>query len=596
MLQRALGAATLAALISTAMLPFIRRVALRWGWVAKPRHERWHRRVVTQFGGVAIWAGFIVAAVALGPRTPKFWAVLGGGTALFVLGLLDDFIRIKPYSKVLGQVIVACGLLLAGIRVEIIPWEWVAVLVTIVWFVLLTNAINLLDNMDGLAAGVVAIAACFLAIHGWWGGSAPVLVLSTALAGASIGFLRYNFPPARSFMGDAGSQFLGGTLAAVALMGTWKHTTQLVSVLAIPVLILSVPIFDTVFVTVLRLMNKRRPFQGGTDHISHRLAIMGLTERQVVLSLYGVSLGFGLLSIYCAACRPVTMWVILPLSLIGLLICGAYLAKVKVYQLERLTTDRQAQTSRGQVVIETTLWYKRRIVEVVTDVVLIGVAFVGAHLLRFEGMLSYDLQRLIVQALPVLVVLKITMFYLCGLYRGLWRYASLTDVIAIFKAVSLGSVASAVALVLLWRFIGYSRAVLIIDWLLLFLGVCGTRVAERLLDELITSATVSQRQVVIFGAGDAGELALRKLKQHRLLRPKVVGFVDEDLLKVGQSIHGVPIMGTREQLTELAQVSRIDELIVAVPGLSRQALGEITEQCRLLGIRLRSLSDVLVDE
>jgi len=367
MLSAALLAAAIAAGVSTGLLPFIRRFALSRGWVVKPREERWHKRFVTKFGGIAIWSGFLVAVLWWAPKTPKVWALLAGSTALFVLGVVDDLVHIKPYSKVLGQIVIACGLIGCGVGVELIAWTWVAVLATIVWFVLLTNAINLLDNMDGLAAGVVAIASIFLAIHGWRGGSAPVLVLSSALAGSTVGFLRYNFPPARSFMGDAGSQFLGGALAGIALLGTWKHTTQLISVLAIPVLILSVPIFDTIFVTVSRLVNKRTPFRGGTDHVSHRLAIMGLTERQVVLTLYGASGFFGLVSVLCAGARPLIMGLVLAMAVVGLLVCGAYLAKVKVYQLERVSAEAPAP-SVGRVVIETALWYKRRIVEVLTDV------------------------------------------------------------------------------------------------------------------------------------------------------------------------------------------------------------------------------------
>jgi UDP-GlcNAc:undecaprenyl-phosphate GlcNAc-1-phosphate transferase len=124
-----------AAAVCVGLLPLIRRLSLRRGWVAKPREERWHKRLVTKFGGVAIWAGVLVAAVAFAPHTAKVWAFLAGTTALFGLGLLDDFIGVKPYSKVLGQIVVACGLLFAGVGVEIIPWTWLAILVTIGWVV-----------------------------------------------------------------------------------------------------------------------------------------------------------------------------------------------------------------------------------------------------------------------------------------------------------------------------------------------------------------------------------------------------------------------------------------------------------------------------
>ncbi len=554
-----------ALVVSLALTPLVRLIAVRCGWVSRPVHDRWGRRAIARLGGVAMYAAFLLSTLFWMPLDKPVVGLLIGSTMVFGLGLADDIKRMSPYTKLIGQLVIGTVVVVCGIQINIVQWEWVAIPATVLWFVLVMNAFNLLDNMDGLASGTGAIAAGFCAIHAAMSGQWAVASLAAIVCGSSVGFLAFNFPPAKIYMGDSGSHLLGLSLAALALMGTWQHSTQLLSVLAFPALVLAVPIFDTCFVTLQRLLNRQHPFVGGTDHVSHRLAILGLSVRQTVLTLYALSMAFGLLSLISVQLRPlpgVALWLS---ALTGLILCGAYLANVNVYRLEdRPAGDETTAVPTGATRIETMLLHKRRLLEILVDFCLICSVYVFAYLLRFEGYLSPDLQRLIVKSLPIVLVIKLTSFASYGLYRGIWRYLSLTDIMAMFKAVIIASVASAMAILYVWRFEGFSRSVLIIDAMLTFLAVGGSRVVERLLDEWITLATARGKPVLIIGTGDAGVRIVRLLKDEEPVIHRVVAFLDDDRRMHGMVIHGVPVVGGRDRLVELIQRYGVREVLVAV--------------------------------
>ena len=555
-------------------------IAVRCGWVSRPVHDRWGRRAIARLGGVAMYAAFLLSTLFWMPLDKPVVGLLIGSTMVFALGLADDIKRMSPYTKLIGQLVIGTVVVVCGIQINIVQWEWVAIPATVLWFVLVMNAFNLLDNMDGLASGTGAIAAGFCAIHAALSGQWPVASLAAIVCGSSIGFLAFNFPPAKIYMGDSGSHLLGLSLAALALMGTWQHSTQLLSVLAFPALVLAVPIFDTCFVTLQRLLNRQHPFVGGTDHVSHRLAILGLSVRQTVLTLYGLSLAFGFLSLVSVQLRPlpgVALWLS---AFTGLILCGAYLANVKVYRLEeRPAGDETVAMPAGATRIETMLLHKRRLLEILVDFCLICSVYVFAYLLRFEGYLSPDLQRLIVKSLPIVLVIKLTSFASYGLYRGVWRYLSLTDIMAMFRAVCVASIASALAILYVWRFEGFSRSVLIIDAMLTFLAVGGSRVVERLLDEWITLATARGKPVLIIGTGDAGVRIVRLLKDEEPVIHRVVAFLDDDRRMHGMVIHGVPVVGGRDRLIELIQRYGVREVLVAVSDPPGNLLEHIRTCC-----------------
>ncbi|MBI4342350.1 MAG: hypothetical protein HY599_03165 [Candidatus Omnitrophica bacterium] len=570
------------------LTPWVRSLAVRLGRIEKPVEDRWGRRVIARLGGVAMYAGLAVSIPLWVPLHGPVAGLLAGLTLVFALGLVDDLRRMRPYTKLIAQLLIGCVVVIGGIRVELPQWPWLAVPLSVLWFVLVMNAFNLLDNMDGLAAGEGAIAAAFCALHALRTGQWTVAAVAMATSGVCLGFLRYNFPPAKIFMGDSGSHLLGLTLAALALLGSWHQSTRLLSVLAVPTLVLAVPIFDTCFVTLQRLSHRVHPFVGGTDHVSHRLAILGLSTRQTVLALYAVSAGLGAISLVSAELRllpGLALWLSVVMVLV---LVGRFLARVNVYQLTPAPAHREpAEPGAPATVIETMLLHKRRLVEILVDFCLVSSAYVFAHLLRFEGVITGDLQRLIVQSLPVLLAIKLLCFAGCGLYREVWRYIGLTDVLTVFKAVTLGSALSSLALLYLWRFQGYSRAVLVIDWMLTFLAVGGSRVAERLLDEWIASLAERKTTVLLIGAGDTGVRVLRYLNAEAHPGKRVVGFLDDDPATHGSRLHGCEVLGGRRLLPQALETYGVREVLITIVDPPGDLLREVRRCCEPRGVAWR---------
>lgn len=579
-LTQTLLAGGAACLLSTAVTPLIRRFAVGAGCVSRPAGDRWGRRVVPRLGGIPIGLVFLACVAWAAFSDLRMIGLLLAGALILVTGLVDDFKRIHPNSKLIAQILAGCIVVLSGIQADL-PNSWLAVPLTIGWLVLVMNAFNLMDNMDGLSAGIGAIAAFFCAWQALQTGQQQVAILAGALAGATLGFLRYNLPPARIFMGDTGSQVLGLGLGTLALLQTWHHGARLLGMLALPTLLLAVPIFDTLFVMIERLMHGRHPFQGGTDHVSHRLGVLGLSPRQVVFTLCALAAAFGALSIALAGQAPLAITGALLLALGGLLLLGAYLAKVRVYAGPLPSDPAVAARTTW---IDTMLMHKRRILEVLVDFAFVCGCYVLAHFLRFEGYLSPDLEELLLKSLPWVIVVKMSCFFACGLYRGVWRYMGVPELVDILRAIVLGSVLSALAVLYLWRFEGYSRAVFIIDGTLLFLAVSGARLAEPMLNEWINSSVQRTRQVLIIGAGDTGELLLQQFKLDRQGRRRVAAFLDDDPLKQGNRIHGIPIAGSRRELGRVVQEMEIQEVFIAIRRPPEDLVRQVQSYCEENGL------------
>lgn len=273
-------------LATTAFLtPVAARMAHRFDVLDHPSSDRYHSRVTPYFGGLAVASGLIVVAGITAASDRQLLTTLGGATLLMVVGLLDDRFGVGPSVKLLAEVLAASLLWVAGVRGGLFGVPLLDYLLTVLWVVAITNSLNLIDNMDGLAAGVTAIGSITYFLIAAPAGTFLVASFALALAGASVGFLRHNFPPARIFLGDAGSLMLGFLLAALALKLDLVGESGFVRAL-IPILILGVPIFDTILVVITRMREHRPIFVGGTDHSSHRLTELGLSGRSVVLATY----------------------------------------------------------------------------------------------------------------------------------------------------------------------------------------------------------------------------------------------------------------------------------------------------------------------
>jgi len=325
------GASFLLALVLT---PLAALLATRTGAVAKAKSDRWHSRPTPILGGVAFALAALAGVALFVPLHRESLIVIAGSTALFVTGLIDDFRHIKPYQKLIGQLVAAALVVGSGLMLPWTPYSAINVAITFFWLVGITNAVNMLDNMDGLAAGVSAIAAIFLALNFLGNQQTGAALMLIALAGALAGFLVYNHQPASIFMGDCGSMFIGFFLASMALTNRTGggRSRSVIAVLAVPVLVLVVPIFDTTFVTVMRKLAGRAASQGGRDHTSHRLVALGLSERHAVWMLYSFAAAAGAIAVLVRHAPLNLSLGAIGLFTIVLALTGIRLARVRVYE------------------------------------------------------------------------------------------------------------------------------------------------------------------------------------------------------------------------------------------------------------------------
>jgi len=575
--------------LALALTPAIRALARRRGLVARPKIDRWHKRPTAMMGGVAIWWAVVLTYLAFVPHTGQGWVVVGAASFLFLVGLVDDLIHIKPYQKLIGQVIGAAIVVNYGL---VLPWTRslpANMVITIFWLIGITNAINLLDNMDGLATGIAAIASGFLTFNFVAGNQATEGLMLAVFAAALLGFLVYNSHPASIFMGDCGSMFIGFFLASAALVNvSGGRSRSFIPVLTVPILVLFIPIFDTTFVTILRKLSGRAASQGGSDHTSHRLVALGMSERRAVLMLYGLAGLSGVLAITVREFKTDVSIALVVTFTVALTLLGVYLAGVKAYDEEE-----QARLAREKPLFAFLIdfSYKRRIFEVLLDVVLIVLAYWSAYAIKFEPFSDSPAWKLFLRTLPVLVVVRLAAFLFFGVYRGIWRYTSIDDLMAFTKAVAAGSVISMVIILFKFRFQGFSRAVFVIDALMMLMLLAGSRMAFRLFRQALPATRDNtHRRVLIYGAGDGGELLLRELLNNRELCYAPVGFMDDDPKKQGKVIHGFRVFGGNGLLAKIVTEQKIEQVLISSPRISEERIAEILQECEARNVQLKRMS------
>lgn len=293
----------IAVMISLSLTPFAKRLAYRVGAIDIPKDDRRvHKQPIPRMGGLAIYAGVVISVWMVLPIDREMIGMLLGGTIIVIMGIFDDMKPLSAKTKLAVQILCAAILIYFGLRIgkfnipftegKAIYLGVFSIPVTIFWIVGITNTLNLIDGLDGLAAGVATIAALSLAYVAHVVGRPETAVMTLAIAGAAVGFLPYNFNPAKIFMGDTGSLFLGFMLAAISIDGAVKGATALATV--VPVLALGVPIFDTTFAICRRALNGRPIMEPDKGHLHHRLLSAGMGQKRTVLILYGVSATLGL--------------------------------------------------------------------------------------------------------------------------------------------------------------------------------------------------------------------------------------------------------------------------------------------------------------
>jgi UDP-GlcNAc:undecaprenyl-phosphate GlcNAc-1-phosphate transferase len=301
-----------ALLIAFGVTPLARRLAPRLGVIDHPNARKVHTVPMPLLGGAAIVLASIATLLIFQDRFEfqQLISILFGAAWVSLLGIFDDRWGLRPLLKLLGQIIAAGFLILSGVEVQLFPFEWINVAITLLWMVGLTNAFNLLDNMDGLAGGVAAVAAAFFVLMAALSHQSYVGALAAALLGGALGFLIYNFNPASIFMGDTGSLFLGFLLAAIGIKLRFPDNVTFVTWM-VPVLVLGVPIFDTTLVFISRLRRGQNPLTTpGKDHTSHRLVALGFTTREAVMMHYLAGGALGLIAIFVTQASIVDGYVV----------------------------------------------------------------------------------------------------------------------------------------------------------------------------------------------------------------------------------------------------------------------------------------------
>ena len=563
-----------------------RYFARQYGFVAKPKADRWHSRPTAMLGGTAIFAATILVYLLLVPHTYESIIIVAASSILFVVGLVDDLLHIKPYQKLIGQMIGASLIVGTGLKMPLTGYELIDIWITVFWIIGITNAINLLDNMDGLAAGISAIAAISLAVSFAVSGQTAALALVVVFVGALVGFLVFNFNPASIFMGDCGSMFVGFLLSTLVLLNqTGGRSRGIVPILAVPVLILFVPIFDTTFVTVIRKLWGRKASQGGRDHTSHRLVALGLSERTAVLMLYAFAVVAGGLSFLVSQLQLTQSLALVAAFSVILVIVGVYLSQVKVYEQQE---EERAFQNNAVFAFLVDVSYKRRIFEVFLDALLITLSYYAAYTLLYGPIETTANWNLFITTAPLLVIVKLGSFLFVGVYRGLWRYTSIDDLVTFLKAVVLGSVASVLSILLLFRFQNFSRSVFILDAVILLFGLVGSRVAFRMIRQVLPNQPLGDtRRVLIYGAGDGGEMILRELKNNPEWHYLPIGFIDDDPTKTNKVIHGLRVYETNGSLHSIAKAEMIEEILISVRDMPPERLEYLRSVCREANVALK---------
>ncbi len=582
--------------VSALLVPGIRRLSIRLGKFSIPRGDRWHSRPTPTLGGLAIYSAFLVSLFVTtwinGSWDQVQWGMLAASSLVFALGLLDDFKQISPPAKLIGQILATASAVFMGYSTNFftpkIPNEFIAqipnIILTFIWLVGITNAINLIDNMDGLAGGISIITASFLGYFFWTGSDASLFLLASILVGSTLGFLIYNVPPAKIFMGDSGSLFLGFMLAILAI-ARQPQASNVFAVMGVPTLLFMLPILDTTLVTVTRLLRGQSPVQGGRDHTSHRLVAFGLSERQTLFILYGIALISGGLAVGIETLDYWLSLALVPFLVLSLALLAAYFGRLKVV----VASTPPKAGSFPWIVAELT--FRRRTLEIGLDFFIVGFAYYLAFWTGFGFSLTESSLQIYLRSLPISYFGVYSSIFLFGVYRGVWRYVGVDELIRFGKA-TLGGVALTAAGVMIFNMNGMLIPVI---WLLfgifLFLGLAASRVSFKVLDQVYGhQPKPHEERVLIIGARDAGEMAVRWILRNPHFGYTPVGFLDEDPFVVGREIHGISILGGFDQLEPVLDQRHVDGVILTTDEqLSADLIENVISICRARGLWVRTL-------
>ena len=583
------SAGLIALIISLAITPLVILLAKKMSWVVAPRNDRWHKKPTALMGGIAIFIAYSLA-IFITNGVDNNWFIYAAAALMFLTGLADDFREIKPIIKLIGQVVCAFVMVYNGFDFGGGLLEWAGIPLTFFWVIGITNALNLLDNMDGLAAGIAGIVAAIAGVLAAMNGDVFLATMAFALSGSSIGFLVYNFNPARIFMGDSGSLFLGFSISflSVAIQKNIGSSSAIL-VLLIPISLMAIPIMDTTLVTVKRLIAGRKISTGGKDHSSHRLVALGFSEKKAVLVLYAISIAWGALCIFMLKSEINNLLLIVFLLAIFSFIFSLLLSKVKVYNEseEKLIYLRSRGYKIGKgnnLFLRFFLMNKKLIVGLFTDISIIYFAFfIAAKSTKTDIDNQYPL-------LALFICIKIGFFYLSNLYYRMWRYMAIMELGGYFVSTFSASVIIFILLLLNSTLPVYSNYFFLVDFLLTFTGVLFSRLTFRSLIEYINKNRQNKRRVLIYGAGDSGFLLVKELLQNHRYDLTPVGWIDDDEAKHKMYLYGYRIFGGEPQLLESCKKHDVQLVLISSKSINTEKEQELKEKLNDAGIEVGRFS------
>jgi UDP-GlcNAc:undecaprenyl-phosphate/decaprenyl-phosphate GlcNAc-1-phosphate transferase len=540
--------------LSAALVALTVWICRKRGWVARPRSDRWHTGTPSLFGGVPIWLTCLGLCFAVVPFSDRIvWKLLGASSLVFLLGLADDILHVRPRTKLAGQLLAALLVVGSGIVYPLHQNTIINSVISVVWIVGITNAFNLLDNMDGLTAGVALISAVYLAIFFGGNGSWDYGLLAVVTAGAAAGFLLFNFNPARIFMGDCGSLFLGFLVGSASLLEV-THVSGVPPLVLAPVVVLAIPVFDTLFVSVTRRLRGQAVSQGGTDHSSHRLVQLGLNERSAVALLCILSIASGAVALvarhilYSRAVGLIGFWFLF------LLLFGIHLFRSEM--IDSTHNPHAAKTLLRRLLTRDAL-------ALLLDPAALTLAYYLAYVLRFRADVPRSDMDLFFQTLPIVLALKFVSLWGFKVYRHSWWRGSKTDPYRLAKATLAGEAATLLLVIAIYRFSGFSRLVFVLDAAFSWALLMAIRKSFSLFRDSLDGWGLGhgdERRVFVLGTSERTELALRFLRDQRIA---CAGLIDTNGgADCGRWVWGTQVIGGLTDLSRLGFNHDVSEIVL----------------------------------
>jgi len=541
-------------------MPLAKRTARRFGITAMPWSPEGFGTRTPVMGGVPIVGAIVLTLLALGDLPG--WLTCSC-LVLLAVGVIDDRFVLTPRQKLLTEILVATAVVLMLPRgAAYTRWPMVDEVAVIFWLVAATNAYNLVDGLDGLAAGVGIVAALAIAVAARLQGATALTLQAMVIAAALAGFLIYNFHPASIFMGDGGALPIGLVLGALSIQVSSLATNSRLTKYVVPILIMLVPLVDTTIVTVTRVATSRGISRRGLDHSHHRLLQLGLSQRATA----AIGWSFAGVGATCAVAACILPH---PYLLSALPMIAGIVGIIVLFMMD-ITFDAYPPgiaygSVQGVARFLLSLGYRRRLVEALLDGVLIAGALFGTFLIRFDFKID-DPQTFAVSALlPWIWVCTYAGFLFAGVYRGMWRYAGLSDAVRF----ATGAAFAGLLIVMASPLMGYKMpfAMTLLYIILLFNLLAGSRLSFRLIRKGLARLALPNARVLVVGAGRIGAAAAHYLSSEHSETRHLVGFVDDDAFKVGKLVQGVEVLGPISDLERIYASNRFDVILIAAPSL-----------------------------